>query len=55
MVDRELQWVERGQQIIADFLGEAIERRIFVKRKLKRLKDVSPVSLELKMSLLTPT
>ena len=29
MVDREAQWVERGQKIIADFLAEAVERRIF--------------------------
>ena len=29
MVDRELQWVERGQSIIANFLSEAVERRIF--------------------------
>ncbi len=29
MVDRESQWVERGQSIISDFLNEAIERRIF--------------------------
>ena len=29
MVDREAQWVERGQSIIADFLSEAVERRIF--------------------------
>ena len=29
MVDREAQWVERGQGIIADFLAEAVERRIF--------------------------
>ena len=29
MVDREAQWVERGQSIIADFLAEAVERRIF--------------------------
>ena len=29
MVDREQQWVERGQSIIADFLKEAVERRIF--------------------------
>ena len=29
MVDRELQWVERGQTIISDFLAEAVERRIF--------------------------
>ncbi|DAC26481.1 MAG TPA: 3-hydroxybutyryl-CoA dehydrogenase, partial [Candidatus Poseidoniales archaeon] len=29
MVDREQQWVERGQGIISDFLSEAVERRIF--------------------------
>lgn len=29
MVDREAQWVERGQSIIANFLAEAVERRIF--------------------------
>lgn len=29
MVDREHQWVERGQSIIATFLEEAVERRIF--------------------------
>lgn len=29
MVDREAQWVERGQSIIASFLEEAVERRIF--------------------------
>ena len=29
MVDREPQWVERGQSIIASFLEEAVERRIF--------------------------
>ena len=29
MVDREAKWVERGQGIIADFLSEAVERRIF--------------------------
>ena len=29
MVDREAQWVERGQSIIANFLEEAVERRIF--------------------------
>ncbi|SVD19862.1 uncharacterized protein METZ01_LOCUS372716, partial [marine metagenome] len=27
MVDREQQWVDRGQQIISDFLAEAVERR----------------------------
>jgi enoyl-CoA hydratase/3-hydroxyacyl-CoA dehydrogenase len=29
MVDREQQWVDRGQSIIANFLSEAVERRIF--------------------------
>ena len=29
MVDREQQWVDRGQGIISDFLSEAVERRIF--------------------------
>lgn len=29
MVDREHQWVERGQSIIGTFLEEAVERRIF--------------------------
>ncbi len=29
MVDREQQWVDRGHQIIDDFLSEAVERRIF--------------------------
>ena len=29
MVDREQQWVDRGQGIIRDFLSEAVERRIF--------------------------
>ena len=29
MVDRESQWVERGQSIISNFLKEAVERRIF--------------------------
>ena len=29
MVDREQQWVDRGQSIIANFLEEAVERRIF--------------------------
>ncbi|GIS43529.1 MAG: hypothetical protein Ct9H90mP16_05990 [Candidatus Poseidoniales archaeon] len=31
MVDREQQWVERGQKTIATLLGEAVERRIFSK------------------------
>lgn len=38
MVDRELQWVERGQQSIADFLGEAIERRIFREAEVEAIK-----------------
>ena len=29
MVDREQQWVDRGQSTIANFLAEAVERRIF--------------------------
>ena len=29
MVDREQQWVKRGEQTISDFLAEAVERRIF--------------------------
>ena len=29
MIDREQQWVDRGQEIIAGFLDEAMERRIF--------------------------
>ena len=33
MVDREEQWVERGQSIIASFLDEAIERRRDMKLK----------------------
>ena len=38
MVDREAKWVERGQSIIADFLSEAVERRIFSPPKLSRYK-----------------
>ena len=34
MVDREEQWVERGQGIIADFLDEAIARRIFSEQQV---------------------
>ena len=37
MVDREQQWVERGEQTIADFLAEAVERffcaKFFVRRR----------------------
>jgi enoyl-CoA hydratase/3-hydroxyacyl-CoA dehydrogenase len=39
MVDREAQWVERGQNIIADFLAEAIERRIFRPAEVDAIKS----------------
>lgn len=39
MVDREAQWVERGQKIIADFLAEAIERRIFRPAEVDAIKS----------------
>ena len=29
MIDREQQWIDRGQQTISDFLDEAVGRRIF--------------------------
>ena len=35
MVDREAQWVERGQSIIANFLSEAVERRIFSQQQVE--------------------
>ena len=38
MVDREEQWVERGQSIIASFLDEAIERRIFRETEAEEIK-----------------
>ena len=38
MVDREEQWVERGQSIIANFLDEAIERRIFQETEAEQIK-----------------
>ena len=38
MVDREQQWVDRGQSIIADFLGEAIGRRIFTEQQVAEIK-----------------
>ena len=38
MVDREEQWVERGQSIIANFLDEAIERRIFRETEAEEIK-----------------
>jgi enoyl-CoA hydratase/3-hydroxyacyl-CoA dehydrogenase len=37
MVDREAQWVERGQSIIADFLSEAVERRIFSPQQVEEI------------------
>ena len=38
MVDREEQWVERGHSIIANFLEEAIERRIFRENEAEEIK-----------------
>ncbi len=38
MVDREEQWVERGQSIIAGFLDEAVERRIFREAEVEAIK-----------------
>ena len=35
MVDREQQWVERGQSTIAKLLGEAVERRIFTESQVE--------------------
>ena len=39
MVDREKQWVEKGEKIISDFLEEAIERRIFKPEKVEQIKS----------------
>jgi enoyl-CoA hydratase/3-hydroxyacyl-CoA dehydrogenase len=39
MVDREAQWVERGQGIISDFLAEAVERRIFSPDQVQDIKN----------------
>ncbi len=39
MVDREAQWVERGQGIISDFLTEAVERRIFSPDQVQDIKN----------------
>ena len=39
MVDREQQWVDRGQGIIADFLSEAVERRIFSPKQVDDIKN----------------
>ena len=38
MVDREAQWVERGQGIFANFLEEAVERRIFSPNQVDAIK-----------------
>ena len=38
MVDREEQWVHRGQKIISDFLEEAVERRIFSQSQVEDIK-----------------
>ena len=38
MVDREQQWVDRGQGIIANFLTEAVERRIFSEQQVEAIK-----------------
>lgn len=38
MVDREEQWVTRGQSIIAGFLDEALERRIFREAEVEEIK-----------------
>jgi len=38
MVDREQQWVDRGQGIIANFLTEAVERRIFNEQQVNAIK-----------------
>lgn len=39
MVDREAKWVERGQSIIADFLSEAVERRIFSPAQVEQIQS----------------
>ena len=38
MVDREQQWVDRGHDIISEFLGEAVERRIFSPAQVEGIK-----------------
>ena len=37
MVDREQQWVDRGQETIAKLLGEAVERRIFSEGQVEEI------------------
>ncbi len=39
MVDREQQWVDRGQGIIRDFLSEAVERRIFSPAQVEAIQE----------------
>lgn len=39
MVDRELEWVERGQRIVSSFLDEAEERRIFNPKQVEEIKS----------------
>ena len=39
MVDREKQWVDKGEKIINDFLEEAIQRRIFKPEKVEEIKS----------------
>ena len=39
MVDREEQWVERGQNTIATLLGEAVERRIFSEAQVEEIQN----------------
>jgi len=44
MVDRETQWVERGQNIISEFLSEAVERRIFSEKQVEEITSrITPV------------
>jgi len=38
MVDREQQWVDRGQSTIAKLLGEAVERRIFSEAQVEEIR-----------------
>ena len=39
MIDREQQWVDKGQQTISDFLDEAVERRIFSPAQIEGIKS----------------
>ena len=39
MIDREQQWIDRGQQTISDFLDEAVGRRIFSPVQVDAIKD----------------